>query len=366
MVSVAIVFAALFVILLLATLLLKGKEYFTPGFKEMQYSSESLDYKNMGDHNTLVMTQKGNSGKTVLLLHNSPMNLNVWLPLYHTMQRMAMDGFKTPNLICYDLRGHGTAWMPVDNKYNDSNEFNRAWKIKDFVEDCRKIHEDVIGDTDITLCGFGFGGLVAQKYALEYPENIAKLVILQTTIRPMEGIRTEVEYLSSWAMQNKAVDYLTTDKEYIDRALCDWFYIPGKKCQYKEGKYTNDDTLTPQFNLVTTQWREASTTTTLQADKMLLATDLIDDWKNAKNIKFSVHIVAGTEDSLAPPNQMTKTYTTIYNNNRELMVILDIVNGLHGFAVMRPDYIAGIICADCDRLSAQSTFQAHHPEKHGY
>ncbi len=328
-------------------------ERFTATFDKTQTSSQFLQYADLGDHRTIVQSQKGNNGKTVLLLHNTPMNSNIWQPLFQTIQRINMNGTKTPNLIAYDLRGHGTAWLPVDDKYNDYDVKNTAWTMDQYVQDCKKIYDTVINKGKIIICGFGFGGIVGQKFALTYPELIDSLAILQTTIRPLPHVRDKVEYLSGpngWIAKNPNVWYLTSEEKFIQDTLCNWFYLPASQCPGEaiadESQQPNDQD-TPQYNLASKMWRQASSTTTLQAFKLLLGTDLTADWKSAQNLPFKVHILAARDDPTAPPDEMTRTYTDIYNTNRSMIVALDIVDGRHGFTIMRPDYIAGIICKEC-------------------
>ncbi|KKL64418.1 hypothetical protein LCGC14_2165250 [marine sediment metagenome] len=339
-------------------------EKFVDIFNKSNASTEFLQYLDLGDHRTMVKLQRGNSGKTVLLLHNSPMNLDIWMPLFQTMQRISMIGVKTPNLVAYDLRGHGTAWLPVDKKYNDLNTGNYAWTLEQFVEDCKQIYDRVIGDgSQIKICGFGFGGIIAQKYALTYPETIEKLILLQTSIKPTPGLRPEINYLAGpqgWIARNPHVTYLTSEEKFVQQTLCDWFYLPEESDCPKDplvDKYDdNNDQTAPQYNLVAKLWRQGSSTTTLQADKLLVSTDLVEDWEKAKDLSFGIHILAAMDDPLAPPDVMTATYTAIYNTNRQVIVAFDIVNGRHAFSIMRPDYITGIVCEDCEHMHAEDTY----------
>ena len=366
-----VVFIAILIVIVLCWLCSR-REGFTGQFNKSEPSTEFMKYLDMGDHRTLVRLLRGNSGKTVLLLHNSPMNLNIWNPLFQTLQRVSMTGVKTPNLVAYDLRGHGTAWMPVDPKYNDLDVNNHAWKLDTFVKDAKKVYDSVIGGGKVKVCGFGFGGTVAQKYALTYPDTVEKLTLLQTTVRPMPGLHDEIDYLggpNGWIAKNPNVTYLTSEEKFVQKTLCDWFYLPkAKGCPSDPlvDKYDdNNDQTSPQYNLTAKMWRQGSSTTTLQADKLLASTNLVQDWKDAKDVSFKIHLLAATDDPLAPPEMMTNTYTSIYNTNRSLLVVFDIVNGRHGFTIMRPDYIAGIICDECEHLSTKNTYVTRTPE-HGF
>lgn len=341
-------------VLAIIVILSQTQEKFTPEFDASKGATGFLEYMDMGDHRTLVYLQKGNSGETVLLLHNNPMSLSIWRPLFEVIQNIGLTGKATPNLVAYDIRGHGSAWVPAEPRFADSNVSNYEWPLDLFVNDCKNIYDKVIGTGKITICGFGFGGLIAQKFSLSHPELITRMVLLQTSIKPMPGLRDQIDYLSGpdgWLARNPYVTYLTPEESFVQKLLCEWFYLPPEmKCP--ADKLIDDDDLIqkyqgPEYNLAAMLMRTGSSSTTLQVIKLESDTDLSPMWETAKNLPFSIHILAATDDPLAPPNKMTDTYTTIYNNNRQVTVAMDIVNGRHGFTIARPDYIAGIICSEC-------------------
>lgn len=338
------------------------KESFTQ-LSDAQPSNIIITEVDQTDHRTMVRILKGNSGKTVLLIHNNPATLDIWLPLFQTMQRYNMSGIKTPTLVAYDVRGHGTAWLPVDPKYNDLDLNNTAWTAEQFVTDCKKVYDTIISSGKVKVMGFGFGGFIAQKFALTFPELIEKLIILQTSVRPNPAVQTQINYLggpNGWIARNPLVTYLTMQEEFANRMLCNWFYLPNEKSCSTQSRSLEDaadrydDQRSPQYNLTATMWREGSATTTLQTDKLLIGTNLTFEWAKG-GFDFPIHILAATDDPSATPTMMTETFTTIQHANRTLMVVFDIVNGKHGFTIMRPDYIAGIICDECEKLGSEST-----------
>lgn len=361
-----IVIAVLALILILIILCYRGKEQFSDDFLNAKPSTEFMKYLVLNESDdptkvrrTLVRQQRGNSQETVLLLHNSPMSAGIWRPLYITMQKINMTGVKTPNLISYDLHGHGSAWTPVDPKFNDLNVNNTAWSLDLFTQDAKKVYDNIIGQGKIKVCGFGFGGIVAQEFALKYPDLVSHLIILQTGIKPMPARQAEIDYLAGpngWIAKNPNVSYLTNEEKYVQKTLCEWFYLPNiENCNSGDTGGRNDQ-LAPQFNLTADMWRRGSSTTALQTAKLLISSNIESKWNTAGKLPFTIHLLSATEDPLAPPDRMVETYTAIYNNNRELIVAFDIVQGRHGFTIMNPNYIAGIICGDCEKKSAQSTY----------
>ena len=307
----------------------------------------------LSDHQTSVQIQDGTNGSTVLLLHNSPMDSGMWQPLYDTFAQYASLGQKIPTLISYDLRGHGTAWMPVDPKFSDTNVKNTAWTIDQFVDDCKLVYDKAIGTGKVIVCGFGFGGIVGQKFALKYPQLIEELVLLQTTIRPSSHLASRINVLGApngWIAQNSGITYLTNDDTFMQTTMCEWFYLPAEICGEQASSLNGQTDLnSPYFRMAVALLREGSATTMLQIDKLLAGTDFTADWKTASSPPFTIHILAASEDPISTPAEMTATYTDIYNTNRSMTVAMDIVTGKHGFTIMRPDYIAHILCTNCKK-----------------
>lgn len=359
------------VLVILVVSLVIRKEEFSEIFNQAEASNEFVQYLDMGDHRTMVQLQRGDSGKTVLLLHNSPMNLNLWQPLFQTMQRKSMLGRKTPNLVAYDLRGHGTAWMPVDPSYNDTDLSNTFWNLDMYAMDCKKVYDKIIQQGKIIVCGFGFGGQVAQKFALNFPDLVEKLVLLQSTTRPTPGLDSEIEYLggpNGWIARNPRITYLTSQESWIQQILCGWFFLPNVEAcpKIQNGPENIDDEISPQYKITQRMYRKGSATTTLQVDKIMAGTNLENDWANAPNMDFMIFILAATDDPLSPPDLMTNTYTSIFNQNRSLNVVFDVVNGRHAFTIMYPDYIAGIICDECTRINVTATYSTEFNPGRGF
>ena len=327
-------------------------ENFDNKFIESASSEQFIQYLDMGDHRTVVNLQRGDNGDTVLLLHNMSLTSEIWHPLFQTLQRYSMSDIKTPNLVSYDLRGFGTAWMPVPQKFLDKNIYNSFWSLEQYVADCVNVYNKIIGSGKIILVGFGLGGLVAQKFALANPTLIKKLVILQTSILLDPELVKGLGILSEWAAKKPDITYLTMQEDFVQKILCEWFYTP--LCEQLDDSHHNDQN-TPQYNLITKLYREASVSSSIQGQKLLLATNLELDWEMSGKLEFPVHILAATDDPIASPNRIVQTFTTIQNKNRALQIILDIVSGRRGFSVLRPDYIAGIICTDCEKMGADDT-----------
>jgi 3-oxoadipate enol-lactonase len=74
-------------------------------------------------------------------------------------------------VISYDKRGHGLSGAP-------SGEY----ALSDHVGDLAAL-ADVVGAQTFVLCGLSVGGVIAQGFALQYPDRLAGLVLCDTAPR---------------------------------------------------------------------------------------------------------------------------------------------------------------------------------------
>ncbi len=75
-------------------------------------------------------------------------------------------------LVLYDLRGHGRSEQPL-----------HGYTVTDMVDDLRGVLAGVgHGDRPVTLVGNSFGGLVALRHALSYPDRTASVVLIDAQV----------------------------------------------------------------------------------------------------------------------------------------------------------------------------------------
>jgi len=330
----------------------KSEKFLTAQQIEENAAMQTFKYIKLRDHSTLALVQQGNGPNTIILLHNSPVDMGVWVPLLQTVQRLGLQGVITPTLIAYDMRGHGSAWMPIQEQYTDANPFNHQWTINDFAQDCKEIYDQLVGTGKIKIAGAGFGGRVAQKFSLMFPNLVDQVYLFQSSIRETPGISSQIPLVSNWIRTNRLPSYLTQNKKDVDDSMCDWFFL--RNCPNPPDTHIFEDN-SPQYRLMYSLFRRSSATTYLETLKIGITNNLEQDWIDIENPQFKVYILAATHDPAAPPNLMAETYSNIYNNNRELEMIFDVVDGKHGFTNMHPEYIAGIICEEWTRIPQNKT-----------
>ena len=295
------------------------------------------------DNSTVVRRLLGDTDKTIILLHNKPLNMQIWYPIYMFVQHVKNKGGKIPNLYSYDLMGHGTAWVPVDNKYNDANPYNRAWEYSNFTNNLYEIYKKYIGSGKFTLVGYGFGGAVAQDFALEHPDLLEALYILSMSIGPIkEEIPNENQYLVDWIAKNPLVTYLTLEQQFLQYNLCLWFQNNDPQiCPNPQNRRDKVNTFgTVEYLLADKMYREASCQTYLQVNKLVGTVNFRPKWEKA-NLPFPVTFIAGNLDYYLDLDTLKKDIEIVKRLSTD--ATLYIVQGKHGFPLIYPEYIFQLI-----------------------
>jgi haloalkane dehalogenase len=104
------------------------------------------------------------SGETVLCFHGEPS----WSYLYrHMLDRLVANGHR---VVCPDLVGFGRSDKPTD----------QAWYSYDRHVETVSRHLEQLGLEDVTVVVQDWGGPIGLRWAVENPDRVARLVILNT------------------------------------------------------------------------------------------------------------------------------------------------------------------------------------------
>jgi haloalkane dehalogenase len=104
------------------------------------------------------------SGSTVLCFHGEPS----WSYLYrHMLERLVGEGHR---VVCPDLAGFGRSDKPTD----------QAWYT--YERHCETVarHLDQVELEDVTVVVQDWGGPIGLRWAVEHPDQVGRLVILNT------------------------------------------------------------------------------------------------------------------------------------------------------------------------------------------
>jgi pimeloyl-ACP methyl ester carboxylesterase len=112
----------------------------------------------------------GEGSKKIVFLHGLVVdNLSSF---YFTL---ANPFAQTAEVLLVDLRGHGKTSRPAT-----------GYALDDFVDDLHELLQAKFGNQSVTLVGNSFGGTLATAYALNYPERVDGLILIDS-LPPMTG-----------------------------------------------------------------------------------------------------------------------------------------------------------------------------------
>jgi 3-oxoadipate enol-lactonase len=125
--------------------------------------------------------ERSGKGRAVVFLHAFAVSGAMWQP---QVDRLAGKGC---DVIRVDLRGHGRSSSPP-----------APYTIDQIAKDIVGLIEHLELE-DVCLVGLSTGGRVATHIAINYPESIAKLVLVSTKSEPAREIINELAELNSIA-----------------------------------------------------------------------------------------------------------------------------------------------------------------------
>lgn len=131
-----------------------------------------------------LRVRHGGSGPPVVLLHGHPRTHTTW---YDVAPRLA-DRF---TVVCPDLRGYGESSKPETSE--DHSVYSKRAMARDIVELMRKLGHD-----RFAVAGHDRGSSVAYRLALDHPEVVSRLVILDGIPIGEHLSRADAEFAQAW------------------------------------------------------------------------------------------------------------------------------------------------------------------------
>lgn len=130
------------------------RRFFGPGFRNERIKTSGAEI------NTLI----GGSGRPVLLFHGAPQSLITW-------RLIAADLAKDFTLVMCDLRGYGDSSKPEDQPKHASQ--SKRPMALDGIEVMEHL-----GYRQFLMVGHDRGGRVGRRMALDHPDRVQKLVVM--------------------------------------------------------------------------------------------------------------------------------------------------------------------------------------------
>lgn len=125
---------------------------------------EGFELSRIDTSGAVINTRHGGSGPPLLLLHGNPQT--------HAMWHMVAPGLAEDfTVVATDLRGYGDSSKPPSAP--DHSPYSKREMARDQVSVMEQL-----GFESFNVCGHDRGGRVAYRMALDHPERVAKLAVL--------------------------------------------------------------------------------------------------------------------------------------------------------------------------------------------
>ena len=145
-----------------------------PGFTEQDIETSAVR----------IRTAVGGSGPPLLLLHGHPQTHLTW----HKVAPALAEWF---TVVAPDLRGYGDSGKPA--LASDHLPYSKRVMARDQVEVMRSL-----GFSRFAVVGHDRGGRVAHRMALDYPETVERLAVLDIAPTATMYARTDKEFATCY------------------------------------------------------------------------------------------------------------------------------------------------------------------------
>jgi haloacetate dehalogenase len=142
----------------------------------------ALDFVDVGDARLRV--RHGGTGPPLVLLHGHPRTHATW-------NRVAPLLADTHTVVCPDLRGYGESSKPT------TTADHRPYSKRAMAADCVALM-DALGHSRFAVAGHDRGAYVAFRTALDHPERVERLVVMDAIPIGEALARCDVRFASSW------------------------------------------------------------------------------------------------------------------------------------------------------------------------
>ncbi len=170
---------------------------------------------------TRIFIRRAGSGAPVLLLHGFPQTYAMW-------HRLAPSLARNFTVICADLRGYGRSGKPVSTA--DHEPYSKRAMALDMLEVMR-----AQGFQEFAVVGHDRGARVAYRMALDHPDSVHRLVVLD--IIPTLDVIRRTDMRSAltfwpWSLLSQPAPLpeklVSADPEaVVNDALANWGSAPG-------------------------------------------------------------------------------------------------------------------------------------------
>ena len=231
----------------------------------------------------VIRYRKAGQGPVLLMLHGNPQTHAMW-------HKVAPELVNQYTVICPDIPGYGKSFKPViSNNHSTYSKVNMALDIINFME--------LIGFDKFQIVAHDRGARIAHRIALDFPEKVIKMILLDIipTIEHFE--RTNMEFAMGyyhwfWLAQRSPIP-----ESVINKAPEEWFFAHTSR-EEKDKNFFDPIALNDYLDCV----KNPETIKAICEDYRAAATiDLIDDKKSRDNnikIKAPTLVLWGNKGKL--------------------------------------------------------------------
>lgn len=247
------------------------------------------------------------AGEPLVLVHGFGTKLQGW--------HFQIEFFKKlMKVIALDNRGVGCSSRP-----------NYPYSMDLFIEDLHNLLVYLEINQKINLCGISMGGMIAQHYALKYPNELKTLILCATSEKLGKGAHKVIDGL-------REIDNLSLE----EKMFIMFPYIISRKFEKKlrEDKQLLDSIkedivfITPCKN----------PTTIKDYENQMVAVENHDTGDLIDKIRIPTLILGGSKDRLIPIHHQQSLHEKIANSK------LEIIKGCgHAFTIENPNQVNKVI-----------------------
>ena len=231
----------------------------------------------------VIRYRKAGQGPVLLMLHGNPQTHAMW-------HKVAPELVNQYTVICPDIPGYGKSFKPViSNNHSTYSKVNMALDIINFME--------LLGFDKFQIVAHDRGARIAHRIALDFPEKVIKMILLDIipTIEHFE--RTNMEFAMGyyhwfWLAQRSPIP-----ESVINKAPEEWFFAHTSR-EEKDKNFFDPIALNDYLDCV----KNPETIKAICEDYRAAATiDLIDDKKSRDNnikIKAPTLVLWGNKGKL--------------------------------------------------------------------
>ena len=176
---------------------------------------------------------------------------------------------KSFRVLAFDQRGLGQASTPAAQP-----------TMRDYAEDAAALL-DVLGWPPCPVLGISFGGMVAQEFAIRFPERVTRLVLACTSTGGVGGASYPLHELSHLTPRERALRYLSIADSRLDAA---WQAAHPDIVEQQVAQIARDNT---PGELMQLEARRGH-----------------DTYGRLAALTMPVYICGGTRDGIAPPSNI--------------------------------------------------------------